>query len=49
MTTQPTGDLPKDPQVLRTIVREAEQNVGVYAEVAAAGPVAVGDVVEVSG
>jgi len=49
MTTQPTGDLPKDPQVLRTIVRDAEQNVGVYAEVAAAGPVAVGDVVEVSG
>jgi uncharacterized protein len=48
MTTQPTGDLPKDPQVLRTIVRDAEQNVGVYAGVATAGPVAVGDVVELT-
>jgi uncharacterized protein YcbX len=46
MTTQPQGDLPKDPQVLRTIVRDAQQNVGVYAHVVAAGPVAVGDAVE---
>ena len=46
MTTQPQGDLPKDPGVLRTVVRHAGQNVGVYASVVAPGPVAVGDAVE---
>ncbi len=46
MTVQAQGDLPKDPQVLRTIVRDANQNVGVYSHVVAAGAVAVGDVVE---
>jgi uncharacterized protein YcbX len=46
MTAQAQGDLPKDPQVLRTIVRAADQNVGVYAHVVAPGQVAVGDVVE---
>ncbi len=48
MTVQAQGDLPKDPQVLRTIVRDADQNVGVYAHVVAPGAVAVGDVVELS-
>ncbi|MBI1817407.1 MAG: MOSC domain-containing protein [Deltaproteobacteria bacterium] len=43
MTTLPQGDLPKDPSVLRTIVRDAEQNVGVYATVVAAGSVSAGD------
>jgi uncharacterized protein YcbX len=46
MTTLPQHDLVKDPSVLRTIVRNAAQNVGVYATVAAAGHVAVGDIVE---
>ncbi len=45
MTTQPQGDLPKDPGVLRTVVRHAAQNVGVYASVVAPGAVAVGDAV----
>lgn len=47
MTTQAAGDLPKDPTVLRTIVREAGQNCGVYANVACEGEVAVGDAVEI--
>lgn len=46
MPTQQQGDLPKDPSVLRTIVREAGQNLGAYASVVAAGRVAVGDTVE---
>ena len=46
MTTQPQGDLPKDPGVLRTIVRHADQNVGVYASVLRPGRVGVGDAVE---
>ena len=47
MTTQAVEDLPKDPSVLRTIVRDANQNLGVYATVVAAGEVAVGDPVTV--
>jgi len=47
MPTQPQEDLPKDPSVLRTIVREAGQNLGVYASVVATGRVAVGDSVEI--
>jgi uncharacterized protein YcbX len=46
--TQPQGDLPKDPSVLRTIVSEAGQNLGSYASVVATGRVAVGDVVELA-
>ena len=46
MTTLPQGDLPKDPAVLRTIVRDAGQNIGMYAEVVSAGPVGIGDPVE---
>ena len=42
MVTLPQPGLPKDPAVLRSIVREAGQNFGLYAEVAAGGPVAVG-------
>jgi hypothetical protein len=43
MVTLPQAELGKDPSVLRRIVREADQNLGLYASVAAAGPVAVGD------
>jgi uncharacterized protein YcbX len=39
-------DLPRDPSVLRTIVREANQCLGVYASVIEAGSVATGDPVE---
>ena len=46
MTTQPQAELPKDPSVLRTIVRDSDQNVGVYASVASPGRVRVGDAVE---
>jgi uncharacterized protein len=46
MTTQATDELPKDPLVLRTIVRDADQNLGVYATVEEPGKVAVGDRVE---
>ncbi len=46
MTVQQTGDLPKDPKVLRTIVRESEQNVGAYATVCLPGAVRVGDTLE---
>ena len=35
-------DLPKDPSVLRTIVRDAGQNLGLYASVRAAGRVRLG-------
>ena len=48
MTTLPQGDLPKDPGVLRTIVRESGQNVGVYATAAAGGRIRVGDPVELT-
>ena len=46
MTTQPTADLPKDTQVLRTIVRDSDQNVGAYATIASPGTISVGDDVE---
>jgi uncharacterized protein YcbX len=42
----PTLDQPgvkKDPSVLRTIVRDAAQNLGAYATVSAAGTIALGD------
>ena len=43
MVTLPQGDLGKDPSVLRRIVRDGDQNFGLYASVVTAGPVAVGD------
>lgn len=46
MTTNAQAGLPKDNSVLRTIVKEAEQNLGVYANVASAGRVVAGDCVE---
>jgi uncharacterized protein YcbX len=45
MTTHAQGGLPKDPSVLRTIVRDGKQNLGTYASVIATGRVAVGDAV----
>jgi len=43
MVTRPFADLPEDRAVLRTIVREAEQNVGVYASVVTGGVLNVDD------
>lgn len=46
MTTNAQDGLAKDPSVLRTIVKEAEQNLGVYANVVKKGDVREGDSVE---
>jgi uncharacterized protein YcbX len=42
MVTRPFADLPADREVLRTIVRQANQNVGVYARVTRPATVPVG-------
>lgn len=47
MPTLAQPGLAKEPAILRAIVRELEQNVGVYASVAAGGTVRVGDAVEI--
>jgi MOSC domain-containing protein len=46
MTMQAQANLPKDPSVLRTIVKDADQNLGVYASVITTGRVSEGDRVE---
>jgi len=46
MTTNAQTDLPKDSSVLRTIVKNAGQNLGVYASVTSHGRVSEGDRVE---
>ena len=46
MTTRPQGDLPFDKTILRTIVREGGQNLGVGAHVQVAGRIRAGDLVE---
>ena len=46
MVTLPQPQLAKDPTVLRTIVRDGGQNLGVYATVSTPGAIAVGDAVE---
>jgi hypothetical protein len=43
MTIQAQAGLEKDPSILRTIVRDADQNLGMYASVAATGEIRVGD------
>jgi len=43
MTMAAQGDLPKDPSILRTIVRDAAQHLGVYATAVGSGAVRVGD------
>jgi len=47
MTIQSQAEIPKDPSILRTIVKYADENLGVYASVTRPGNVKVGDVVEV--
>lgn len=46
MTIQAQAGLEKDPSILRTIVRDANQNLGIYASVAVPGVVKVGGTVE---
>ncbi|MBL8775364.1 MAG: MOSC N-terminal beta barrel domain-containing protein [Acidimicrobiales bacterium] len=43
MTTRPQGGLPRDLDILRTVNRDHGGNLGLYASIAAAGEVAVGD------
>lgn len=46
MITHGFDDLPRDPSLMRTVVREANQCIGLYATVATPGPVRAGDPVE---
>ena len=46
MTSHGHSGLPKDPSVLRSIVKDANQNLGIYASVAQSGAVAIGNPVE---
>jgi len=46
MTTREQNGLSFDKSILRTIVKDADQNVGLYAVVASAGAVRVGDAVD---
>jgi len=45
MTTLPFADLPHDPAIMRTLVREADHILGVYAEVVTPGTINENDVV----
>ena len=49
MTTLPFADLPHDPTIMRTLVRDAKQVLGVYADVVEAGEMSEGDAVELVG
>jgi uncharacterized protein YcbX len=46
MITHGFGDVPQDTGLMRTVVKEADQNVGAYAKIARAGEVRVGDAIE---
>jgi len=46
MTIQAQKEFPKDPTILRSIVKDADQNLGIYANVSQAGQVKLGDNVE---
>ena len=47
MTIQAQKDFPKDPSILRSIVRDADQHLGIYASVITAGEIRVGEAVSV--
>jgi uncharacterized protein YcbX len=46
MVTHGFADLPKDPAIMRAVVRDADQSIGIYANPLGAAEVAVGDAVE---
>lgn len=46
MTIQAQEGLEKDPSILRTIVKDADQNLGIYGSVTSTGEIRVGDLVE---
>ena len=46
MTMQAQANFPKDPSILRSIVKDANQNLGIYANVVSSGKIAEGDRVE---
>jgi uncharacterized protein len=46
MTIHAQAELPRDPSVLRSIVKDANQNLGTYADVAVPGEVSLGNQVE---
>lgn len=48
MTTLPQGDLPKDPQVLKTAAQSNEGHVGAYASVVRGGTIRVGDKITIA-
>jgi len=48
MTMQAQNGLPKDPSILRSIVKNAEQNLGIYASVSQSGSVALNDPVKLA-
>jgi hypothetical protein len=47
MTTHGFADIPRDPGVMRTLVKEAGGNLGVYAQIEVAGAIRTGDPIEV--
>ena len=48
LTTRAQGDLPSDPKILHTVMLENNTNAGIYAKVAQAGRVAVGDAISIA-
>ncbi|GJL67225.1 MAG: molybdenum cofactor sulfurase [Nitrospirales bacterium] len=49
MTTLSQGDLPKDPGILRTALKQNQGNVGVYASVIQGGTIRSGDGIQIEG